>query len=42
MAKKICWNYGKEKYCGTKIRETKTHIYARTENGKVKTIKKKK
>jgi hypothetical protein len=42
MAKKICWNYGKGRYCGTEISsmETKTHKFARTENGKIKKIKK--
>ena len=33
------WQKGKT-YSGTLIRETKTHKYARTHNGKVKTIKK--
>ena len=41
MAKKVSWLYGYNRYYGTLIRETKTHKYARTENGKVKTIKKK-
>ena len=42
MAKKICWNYGKGRYCGIEIpsRETKTHKFARTNNGKIKKIKK--
>lgn len=42
MAKKICWNYGKGRYCGIEIpsRETKTHKFARTKNGKIKKIKK--
>ena len=41
MAKKISWKYGDKTYTGTFIRETKTNIYARTTNGKIKTIKKK-
>ena len=41
MAKKVTWIYGGKKYSGTLIRETKTHKYAKTENGKTKTIKKK-
>ena len=41
MAKKVSWLYGKKRYYGTLIRETKTHKYAKTENGKIKTIKKK-
>ena len=41
MAKKVSWLYGGKRYYGTLIRETKTHKYARTTNGKVKTIKKK-
>ena len=40
MAKKVSWMYGGKKYSGAFIRETKTHKYARTHNGKVKTIKK--
>jgi len=42
--KKVCWKYGKRKYCGTLIpsKETKTHRYARTENGKIKSLPKKK
>lgn len=42
--KKVCWEYGKGKYCGTLIpsKETKTHRYARTENGKIKSLPKKK
>ena len=39
MAKKVSWKYGGKTYSGTLIRETKTHKYARTTNGKVKTIK---
>jgi hypothetical protein len=41
MAKKVSWKFGGKTYYGTLIRETKTHKYARTTNGKVKTIKKK-
>ena len=41
MAKKVSWMWGGKRYSGTLIRETKTHKYARTHNGKVKTIKKK-
>jgi len=46
MAKKkqISWMWGGKKYYGTEIpsRETKTHKFARTENGKIKKIPKKK
>jgi hypothetical protein len=40
--KKVCWEYGKGKYCGTLIssKETSTHRYARTENGKIKSLPK--
>ena len=31
---------GGKRYSGTLIRETKTHKFARTENGKIKKIKK--
>tara|TARA_R110002020_G_scaffold191290_1_gene391116 strand:- start:344 stop:469 length:126 start_codon:yes stop_codon:yes gene_type:complete len=41
MAKTVSWLYGGKRYYGTLIRETKTHKYARTKNGKTKTIKKK-
>ena len=41
MAKKIGWTYGGKRYYGTFIRETKTHKFARTANGKIKKIKKK-
>jgi|TARA_B110000908_G_C10209949_1_gene429675 hypothetical protein len=41
MSKKVSWIYGGKKYSGTFIRETKTNTYARTTNGKIKTIKKK-
>ena len=42
--KKVCWEYGNGKYCGTLIpsKETKTHRYARTENGKIKSLPKNK
>ena len=40
MPGKVSWKWGGKTYSGTLIRETKTHKYARTENGKVKTIKK--
>ena len=40
MAKKVSWMYGGKKYSGTFIRETKDNIFARTTNGKIKTIKK--
>lgn len=39
--KKVSWKWGEKTYSGTKIRETKTHIFARTHNGKTKKIKKK-
>ena len=42
MARKVSWKWGDKTYSGTVIRTTKTHIYARTHNGKVKKIKKKK
>jgi hypothetical protein len=41
MAKKVTWKWGGKTYSGTLIRETKTHKYVRTENGKTKVIKKK-
>lgn len=42
MAKKISWKWGGKTYYGTEIpsRETKTHRFARTKNGKIKKIKK--
>jgi len=40
MAKKVSWMWGGKRYYGTLIRETKTHKFARTENGKIKKIKK--
>jgi hypothetical protein len=39
--KKVSWMFGGKRYFGTLIRETASHIYARTHNGKIKTIKKK-
>lgn len=41
MAKKVSWSFGGKRYSGTLIRETKTHRFARTKNGKIKKIKKK-
>ena len=38
---KVSWLWGGKRYYGTKIRETKTHIFARTHNNKIKKIKKK-
>ena len=40
MAKRVSWIFGGKRYYGTLIRETKTHKFARTANGKVKKIKK--
>jgi len=40
MVKKVSWLYGGKRYHGTLIRETKTHKFARTKNGKIKKIKK--
>ena len=40
MAKKVSWKFGKKRYYGTLIRETKTHKFARTEGGNIKKIKK--
>ena len=39
MAKTVSWMWGGKKHYGTLIRETKTHKFARTKNGKVKKIK---
>ena len=39
MAKKVSWMWGGKRYSGTLIRETKTHKFARTKNGKIKKIK---
>ena len=41
MSKKVTWKWGGKTYSGTLIRETKTHKYARTHNGKTKVIRKK-
>lgn len=41
MGKKVSWIWKGKRYFGKLIRETATHIYARTHNGNVKTIKKK-
>ena len=41
MAKTVSWLWGGKRYKGTLIRETKTHKFARTHNGKIKKIKKK-
>ena len=41
MARTVRWKWRGKTYSGTLIRETKTHKYARTHNGKIKTIKKK-
>jgi len=40
VAKKVSWMWGGKRYYGTLIRETKTHKFARTHNGKIKKIKK--
>ena len=40
MPKKVSWMWGGKKYSGTLIRETKTHKFAKTHNGKIKKIKK--
>ena len=32
----VSWMWGGKRHYGTKIRETKTHIFARTKNGKIK------
>lgn len=36
----VSWMWGGKRYYGTLIRETKTHKFARTKNGKIKKIKK--
>lgn len=43
MSKKTSWKFGGKTYSGTLIpsKETKTHKFARTHNGKIKKIKKK-
>ena len=40
MAKTVSWMWKGKRHSGTLIRETATHKYARTKNGKIKTIKK--
>jgi len=40
MAKRVSWMFGKKRYYGTLIRETKKFKFARTSNGKIKKIKK--
>ena len=42
MAKTVSWMWKGKRYYGTLIRETKTHKFARTKNGKIKKIVKKK
>ena len=44
MGTKVSWKYGGRTYSGTLIpsKETKTHKYARTTNGKIKILPKKK
>ena len=44
LKKTVSWKYGKGTYSGTLIpsMETKTHRYARTHNGKIKSLPKKK
>jgi hypothetical protein len=41
---KVSWMYGGKRYSGTLIpsRETKTHRFARTKNGKIKKLPKNK
>tara|TARA_Y100000401_G_scaffold116500_2_gene122422 strand:- start:546 stop:680 length:135 start_codon:yes stop_codon:yes gene_type:complete len=41
MPKRVSWLWGGKRYSGTLIRETKTHKFARTANGKIKKIAKK-
>ena len=43
MGTKVSWVWRGKTYSGTLIpsKETKTHRYARTENGKIKTLPKK-
>jgi|TARA_A100001391_G_scaffold188334_2_gene158853 hypothetical protein len=40
MARQVSWMWGGKRHYGTFIRETKTHIFARTKNNKIKKIKK--
>ena len=41
MPKRISWKWVGKTYYGTEIpsRETSTHLFARTENGKIKKLK---
>ena len=39
MARQVSWMWGGKRHYGTFIRETKTHIFARTKNGKIKKLK---
>ena len=42
--RKVCWDFKGGRYCGTLLpgRETSTHRYARTKNGKIKSLPKNK
>jgi|TARA_R110002050_G_C8806695_1_gene503315 hypothetical protein len=42
MAKTVSWKWGNKRYSGKLIRETKNYRFARTKNGKIKKIKKRK
>jgi len=42
VGKKVGWTFGGNRYFGTFIRETKDKIFARTKNGKIKKIIKRK
>ena len=42
MARTVSWQWGGKTHTGTVTRTTKTHIFAKTKNGKIKKIKKKK
>mgnify|MGYP003115370197 FL=1 len=44
MKRNVSWKYGGKTYSGTLIpsMETETHRYARTENGKIKSLPKNK
>jgi len=37
----VSWMWGGKRHYGTLIRETKTHKFARTKNGKIKKLPKK-
>jgi ribosomal protein L35 len=41
-SRKVSWTFGGKRYSGTELlsKETSTHRFARTENGKIKRIKK--